>query len=335
MAVETGRRPDSIARPARCAHLRADERGYPIITTVSQPPGRVDFGSISERRKLALATFDLCAVCGLPFHDELRWQVAFEEQILDTDPALHGEAPVHEVCGLYAAQICPFVSSPHARLGDQWRKGAKRPEKVILASYRRTKEVFGQASGLQTGQAVLHFDMSGLDRVHVLRNAEEARAAYERALAEETPVVLDTQERRLVDLLVQLTRQEPAGEDSGGVMAGAAWMVGGAFCPGVRDVMTMQHYVDGSSYDTIAATVVAKPHMAARLAVELTDEATVAAMDWLATRRSLPPVLQRWHSEGRRRVRTEGRSSRSSDTAANAKKSKRKSQAAARKKNRR
>ncbi|MBW4722144.1 hypothetical protein [Saccharothrix obliqua] len=302
---------------------------------MSQPPDRVDFGSISERRKLALAAFDLCAVCGHPFHDELRWQVAFEEQVLDMDPALHGEAPVHEVCGLYAAQICPFVSSPHARLGDQWRKGSRRPEKVLLAGYRRTGEVLGRASGLQTGHAVLHFDMGGLDRVHVLRNAEEARAAYERALTEEAPVVLDAQERRLVDLLVNLTRQEPAGEDSGGVMAGAAWMVGGAFCPGVRDVMTMQHYVDGPAYDTIAATVVAKPRMAARLAVESTDEATATAMDWLATRRSLPPVLQRWHAEGRRRVRTDRRSSRPSDTAVDIRKARRKSQAAARKKNRR
>lgn len=34
----------------------------------------------SERQKLALTTFDWCAVCGTPFADELRWQMVFEVQ---------------------------------------------------------------------------------------------------------------------------------------------------------------------------------------------------------------------------------------------------------------
>ncbi|MDA3625659.1 hypothetical protein OU415_09445 [Saccharopolyspora sp. WRP15-2] len=90
----------------------------------------MDFGAVSEKRKLVLATFDLCAVCALPFGEELRWQVSFDkDDLVRAKEALFGEAPVHEVCGLYASQVCPFVSSPHARLGDELRKGMKRPRK--------------------------------------------------------------------------------------------------------------------------------------------------------------------------------------------------------------
>jgi hypothetical protein len=139
-----GRGPRSVPKPQRLAHLRVDPRGYPIIATTGQAPGDVDFGSLSEPRKLALATFDLCAVCGLPFGGELRWQVSFVEAEATAKTLISSEAPVHEVCALYAAQVCPFVSSPYARHGDGIRKGMKRPEVTFLTGFRRTARVFGR-----------------------------------------------------------------------------------------------------------------------------------------------------------------------------------------------
>src|SRR5207248_1222987 len=123
-------------------------------------------------------------------------------------------APVHEICGLYAAQICPFVSSPYARLGDQWRKGMRRPDEVILAGYRRTDRVFGQQSQLQTGTAVLHFQMTSLVATHVLRNQADAAEVYAQALDEEPSLEVDPQEQALAELLCNPTAE---GEDSGGV----------------------------------------------------------------------------------------------------------------------
>jgi hypothetical protein len=56
----------------------------------------VDFGAISERRKLALAAFDWCGVCGLPFGAESRWQVVVTPADDDRplDQLEFGEAPV-------------------------------------------------------------------------------------------------------------------------------------------------------------------------------------------------------------------------------------------------
>ena len=121
-------RPRDVAAPTRLAHLTKDGRGYPILATVSRSRSGVEFGAISERRKLALATFDWCGVCGLPFGTESRWQVAVTPADDDRplDQLEFGEAPVHEICATYAAQVCPYLSSPGARMGDELRKGKVR-----------------------------------------------------------------------------------------------------------------------------------------------------------------------------------------------------------------
>src|SRR3954452_242856 len=98
-------RPDQVEAPARCSGLSRDERGYPIIATIPQDSEGPDFGGISEARKLVLATYDLCGVCAGPFRDELRWVVTGEPGWERWRSASYEsvEAPVHEVCALYAA----------------------------------------------------------------------------------------------------------------------------------------------------------------------------------------------------------------------------------------
>lgn len=213
--------------PARLEGIPRDRRGYPIIASVSREGDTVDFGSLSERRKLVLATFDLCAVCGMPFGRDTRWQVTMVSDGTDDD-RVFSEGPVHEICALYAAQVCPFVSSPYARLGDQFRRGMKRPDEVYLIGYGRTSAVYGQNSMLQPGTGVLHFGMADKVGCRSLRTASDAAALYERALEEDVVNALDTEEHTLVEILHNPT---PDGEDSAGVLAGAAWYVGGAFCP--------------------------------------------------------------------------------------------------------
>ncbi|MCU1642824.1 MAG: hypothetical protein JWN03_3099 [Nocardia sp.] len=321
------RGPAGVPRPARCNHLRADARGYPIIATIGQEPPP-DFGAVSEGRKLALATFDLCAVCALPFHDELRWQVMFEETDEDVTTS---EAPVHEICGLYAAQICPFVSSPYARLsrGDG-RKGERRSELVVLSGYRATRAVYGKASGIQS-DAVLHFDMGGYVRRHVLRTREDAVAAYSTALATEVPMELDQQEQQLVDLLCSPTELE--GEDSGAVMAGAAWHVGAGFCTGVAQVQGLGRY-NAHPYTTIAVQAL-KDRTVHELANDFADEYSRAAMQWLSTRNRVPSVLAVWRRDGRRRFGHLLKPVASQGNSAERRKTQRKKQSAARRNNRR
>ncbi|MFE1852144.1 hypothetical protein [Streptomyces sp. NPDC059489] len=161
-------------------HLTVDRRGYPVIATVDRNPKEGNFRSISERRKLALATFDWCAVCGLPFGDELRWQMDFQEGALP-ETVISGEAPVHEVCSLYAAQVCPYLFSPRSRLGDEARKGTVRDEVVRFAGFESTYAVFAQESGLQPGIYTLYFEHRGEADEFSHREAGEIRDRFAEA----------------------------------------------------------------------------------------------------------------------------------------------------------
>lgn len=322
------RRPADVPRPRRCVHLDTDPRGYPIIATVTRDGSNANFGSVSELRKLVLATFDLCAVCGHPFHDELRWQVSFSDQPLNEGVRVtFSEAPVHEVCALYAAQVCPFVSSPYARLGDEYRRGTRRPESVILAGYTHTQKVFGARSGLQQSEFVLHFEMDDLQRSHTLHDSADAAATYAEALRSEPAVVNTNEEQHLVDLVCSLTPDHH--EDSGGVMAGAAWYLGAAFCPKIRKVQGMDRYADRPSYNKIARQFILDPRAAAGFATETRDPATQVAMAWFTSRRQLPALLEAWRRTALKRLSNEpAKPSRQSQ------RQKRRSQTTARRKNR-
>jgi hypothetical protein len=279
-----------------------DPRGYPIIAVIPQDPGEEDYGILSERRKLVLATFDLCAVCAMPFRDELRWQVTFDDQLQQMgETPTFNEAPVHEVCALYAAQVCPFVSSPHSRLGDSLRKGQRRAQTLVLAGFDRTAAVDGIESELQVGEGIFVFEMSGLRRTHRLTGADDARDVYEAALREEARVDLDGAEQRLVDFLCVPT---PEGEDPGGVMAGAVLFIGAAFCPGIRQVQAMKRFFEAKDdfYFQLAANFLARPDMMADFE-DAADPATAAAISWFRSRDSLPTVLHRWRADGASRIR--------------------------------
>lgn len=290
----------------------------------------VDFGSLSERRKLALATFDLCAVCGKPFGQETRWQVSMTREALDHPGATFAEAPVHEICALYSAQVCPFVSSPYARLGDELRRGAKRPDTVYLVGYNRTSSVFGHHSRIQPGTGVLHFEMAGRIGSHEFHTASEATEIYEVALRGDVRPSLDSNEQTLVEILNHPT---PENEDAGGVMAGAAWYVGAAFCPDIQDVQGMQTYAEHQSYTKIAMATLEEDDVAHSLIESSGDAATRAAMMWFTTRAGLPEVLHRWRE--RARARRPFRPDRGTPADSTQRKSRRRAVAASRKQNRR
>ncbi|MFB9902866.1 hypothetical protein [Allokutzneria oryzae] len=294
----SGTGPAGVPIPQRCAHLPTDSRGYPIIATVGRDEDTIDFGTVSEYRKLVLATFDLCGVCGLPFGEELRWQVGFRPEALEATGGIEAaEAPVHEICALYSAQVCPFVSSPYARLGDEYRKGARRPEQVILAGSTRTEQLCVRPSPWQPGTKILTFRMADLTRSHVLHDAEQARAAYTEALADDTPLALDTQQEQLTALLCPLTQEE-----NGGLLAGAAWCVGAAFCPDLGAVLGMDVFARDSRYRQVAEQTVLDAGFADAYAGTKRDASLQAGLRWLSTRTELPELLKHWRRSARGRL---------------------------------
>jgi hypothetical protein len=140
-----------------------------------------------------------------------------------------------------------------------------------------------------------------------------------------------TGERALVKVLNSLTSE--GDEDSSGVMAGAAWYVGAAFCPGIGQVQGMRHFVEHTSYTGIAQAIMQDPNRAQEM-INVDDVATRAAMLWLATRTELSEVLRRWHQWAQCRFKP-GQPSSPVSPVSSQRKAKRKSVAASRRKNRR
>jgi hypothetical protein len=76
--------------------------------------------------------------------------------------ALFSEAPVHQACLLFAAHVCPHLSSPGHRMGDEYRAGQRREPTLTLRAFARTTGVEVFESGLQR-IPVVHFELA--DRV--------------------------------------------------------------------------------------------------------------------------------------------------------------------------
>jgi hypothetical protein len=281
-------KPADVTPPACCGHLAHDPRGYPIIATVPRTPDGADFGALSERRKLALATFDWCGVCGLPFGTEARWQVSPTGASPELGHGPFGEAPVHEVCALYAAQVCPHLSAPGARLGDALRKGQVREPVVPATGFARTSSVEAFESGLQQGTFVLHFHHSG--------RVGSFAYAWPQELATETIPPTSPAERELVRLFNKVS-------DADDTVMGAAVIAGAAFAPDVFRVQDMDPF-DRYAFRTRAAMFLLDATAIREAAATIKDGATRAVARWLLEHGDdLPRILSDWRRVGRRQVR--------------------------------
>ncbi|MBL1085707.1 SEC-C domain-containing protein [Streptomyces actinomycinicus] len=274
-----------------------------MIATVGRGAEGADFGAINERRKLVLATFDWCAVCGLPFGDEARWQVAptLGDAPLPEEVGL-SEAPVHEICAVYSAQVCPFLSSQGARLGDDMRRGTRREETVQVVGYSRTKSVEVFRSSLQDDLFVLHFVHDKVIDSFTYSSPEELNERYQALLAVERPISVSAAEQ---DLIVRFnatsTPDEPTG-DPGAVVVGAAVMIGAAFAPDVFRVQGMRPFSARDSYGFMARRLL-EPDGLADAAATFPDASGKAAAQWLLDRGDdVPAVVSLWRDLGRQQV---------------------------------
>ncbi|MFJ4519214.1 SEC-C metal-binding domain-containing protein [Streptomyces sp. NPDC088816] len=288
---------NTVELPRRMKHLAVDRRGYPVIATVERSPQEVNFGSINERRKLALAAFDWCAVCGMPFGDELRWQVVFQEGPLPT--AIAGEAPVHEVCALYAAQVCPYLFSPQSRLGDEFRKGSVRDAVVRFVGFESTSAVIAHESGLQPGIYTLHFEHQGQADEFSYHSPEELRDRFADALTSEPDLRVSDAEGVLIRLFNRLDD-----EDEGDVVTGAALIAGAAFAKNVFKVQGMKAFA-GKHYPAVAGLLLkGSEQEILEFCHSAQDEAFSAVGPWVVEQAGVLPLpLQRWRKRGESMVR--------------------------------
>ncbi len=210
-----------------------------------------------------------------------------------------GEAPVHEVCIVYAAHVCPHLSSPGHRMGDEYRAGQRRTDKIRMAGFRRTSKVQAFRSGLQKETHVLHFGQVGFVAEFSYSRPDELADRYSPLLASEEVPELSPAESGLVALFNEHS-------DEGDTVAGAALMAGSAFAKDIKKVQGMQAFAE-SGYWQGLATHLLDPRKLAQFEKGIEDQASKFMAGWLLERQGrLPEVLAGWRENGQRLARSRG-----------------------------
>ena len=127
---------ENILTPPAIKLLPIDNKfNLPIMSVVPRSNGIGNFRFISDPRKIALAAYELCSICGQPLSGEFSTILAVDNDkhqghtghlpILETT-----EAPAHSECLVYASIVCPFLASGNSRYTEGDRKGLKKHEGV-------------------------------------------------------------------------------------------------------------------------------------------------------------------------------------------------------------
>jgi hypothetical protein len=114
--------------PAAVAARPRDGRGYPALAITPWVDGEPRFAVTGTARTYICAVERRCSVCGTPM-DGPVWRVVATDEADAIERALAAgqpyanraatvEAPGHRLCMLYAAVVCPYLSSPTARRGE-------------------------------------------------------------------------------------------------------------------------------------------------------------------------------------------------------------------------
>lgn len=296
----TGLRAKSVLRPARAAQLETSRYGYPIMAAVDRLDGRAQFGTVSTSRLVTLATFDLCGLCGLPFGEELRWQVSTHIDAVSNLGSYRNafsEPPLHKICLMYSALVCPFLRSPPARARD--------PESRVdtdlgsaLVAYGLADTV-GVAFDPSNSDYQLRFLHAGLAETVRWDGLEELEARYREALVSEKPLSV---EPNLGVIAAALNRCD-AGEiaDPGAQVFMAALVCGAALVPQVRELPETQAIFDDDGYSYLLDMAISWAGGEKR-AIPLGRNASsvlAAAFAWLRSSDPLPTVLAGWRAAAR------------------------------------
>ncbi len=110
-----------------------DGRGYPIPYIVMvDNRGQAHFSVNDTRRVHEVTRKRLCSICGRKLLPEV-WFVGGTRCFTSPRGAFL-DPPVHQECGTYALQVCPFLAAPHygRSVGSGRLKVADVPEMLAL-----------------------------------------------------------------------------------------------------------------------------------------------------------------------------------------------------------
>jgi len=177
------------------------------------PPPRkgADFGAINERRKLALAVFDWCAACGMPFDDELRLQVS--TFFAKTRPmTMTRWDSVRLPSTRYAPSTRPrYARARHPRTrgsATSTEQASAREPTVKLGGFRRTTWVEAHPSSTQPSVSKLAFGQAWEVDHFPYAPPEELGERYRRLRRDEADIIVKPSEAKLITLFQLRGRRE-------------------------------------------------------------------------------------------------------------------------------
>jgi hypothetical protein len=272
------------------------------MAAVDRLDRRAQFGTVSTSRLVTLATFDLCGLCGLPFEEDLRWQVSTHidtvENPVDYRNA-YSEPPLHKICLMYSALVCPFLRSPRARTRD--------PEGRVDANLGSALLAYGLADTVgihfdpSNSDYQLRFLQAGVVETDQWRDLEELEARYRQALVSEEPISVEPNLRVIAGALNRCDTREIA--DPGAQVFMAALVCGAALVPQVRELSETRAIFDDDGYRYLLDMAISWAGAGGKKeAIPLGPKASpvlAAAFAWLQSSGPLPTVLAGWRAAAR------------------------------------
>lgn len=138
--MKTWRDLSSVAVPENIKALPTDARGYQIPWTVLiDDNGKPDFRVIDERKAAAAITDRICSICG----KQMGEHVAFVGGPKSMQSRMFIDGPMHELCAVYAAQVCPFIAAPKFGYISKHKEHEGYDLAVIKAVSNDRPDVFG------------------------------------------------------------------------------------------------------------------------------------------------------------------------------------------------
>lgn len=101
--------------PAHIAHLKCDERGYPVPWFVAWINGKPDFRVVNPGKIIAAYRKNLCWICG----GVMGVHRVFAIGPMCVINRVSSEPPSHRDCAEFAAKACPFLTHPHRKRDDR------------------------------------------------------------------------------------------------------------------------------------------------------------------------------------------------------------------------
>lgn len=176
--------------PPAVAGRPRDARGFPVPAITPWADGTPRFGLTSTSRTFLCALERRCSICAGTMPAGPVWRVVGGEEADAIGDALAqgrafrnaaptAEAPGHRACMLYAAMVCPWLTRPNARRGQDsgvagLTRGAQRGHGGAVVGFRTFGFSYAAHQGVQFRfDGVVEFlpHEVGTEHVDALRSA--------------------------------------------------------------------------------------------------------------------------------------------------------------------